>query len=735
MQTLYGEIEHVTYQNRLNGYTVATLITDDGPVTVVGTLLSVSPGDSIEVEGEMTVHPTYGDQFKVQTFNRVAPKGKAAILNYLSSGAIKGVGPATARLIVERFGEDSLEIIASSPLRLAEIRGISSEKAVKIGDEYAKQFSVRDILFRFSKYGISPEESLKIYRALGENAVEIFERNPYVLCDEEIGFPFVKADQIAGLVQGARQSDYRIAAGIIYILKHNLQNGHTCLPKDKLFAAAQELLEQSGDTLDRIAANLTASLRLYQKQIGGKDFLFLPDYYTAEEYIAANITARLRLPQSSLVAARQETEIIEMRLGIKYEDLQKRAIEQVLTSSFSVLTGGPGTGKTTTLNAVINILDSKGLNVCLCAPTGRAAKRMSEVTGYPAKTIHRLLEVGWDQNDRPCFTKNERNQLDAQVLVVDEVSMVDVKLFEALLRATPITCKILLVGDSDQLPSVGAGNVLQDIISFGEIPVVTLKKIFRQAGESLIIRNAHAILNGDNPENGQDGSDFYMLTEKTARATADLVCDLVFSRLSKAYGFNRLTDIQILCPSRKGEMGCNNLNRILQDLLNPPSRSKRQISYMGVTFREGDKVMQIKNNYDICFTADNGEEGSGVFNGDSGIIEKIDRKNGMFYVRYDDRIATYYNEHISEIELGYAVTVHKSQGSEYDCVIIPLFDTPRPLLYRNLLYTAVTRAKKLLIVAGNTKQISVMVQNNKKTLRYTALAAFLNEYEKKQQQS
>lgn len=735
MQELSGQVEYVTYQNRLNGYTVATLNTDDGPVTVVGTLLSIAPGDNLELQGEMTVHPTYGEQFKVFSYQRIAPKGKAAILNYLSSGAIKGVGPATARLIVERFGEDSLEIIANSPLNLAQIRGISSEKAVKIGMEYAAQYNARDIMFRFSKYGVSPEDSLKIYRELGENAVEIFEQNPYVLCDEEIGFPFAKADQIAGFIPGAHQSDYRIAAGIIYILEHNLQNGHTCLPKDKLFAAARNMLETDTDALERITGGLVSSLRLLEKQINGKPFLFLPKYYTAEEYVAANILARLRVPQSSIAAARQETELIEKRLGIKYEDLQKKAIQQVLVSGFSVLTGGPGTGKTTTLNAVINILSSKGLNVCLCAPTGRAAKRMSEVTGYPAKTVHRLLEVGFDQNDRPCFVKNERNQLDAQVLVVDEVSMVDVRLFEALLRATPMTCKILLVGDADQLPCVGAGNVLHDIIGYDKIPVVTLKKIFRQAGESLIVRNAHAILNGDDPENGKDGSDFYMLTEKTPRQTADLVCDLVFSRLPCAYGFDRLKDIQILCPSRKGELGCNNLNIILQDLLNPPSKQKRQVSYMGVTFREGDKVMQIKNNYDICYTADDRRQGSGIFNGDSGIIEKIDPKNGMFYVRFDDRLATYYNEHLKEIELGYAVTVHKSQGSEYDCVIVPLYDTPAPLLYRNLLYTAVTRAKKLLVIAGKTSKVHDMVQNNKKTLRYTALKTFLNEYEANRQQS
>ncbi|MBQ0110784.1 MAG: ATP-dependent RecD-like DNA helicase [Oscillospiraceae bacterium] len=729
MENLKGVVEYITYQNRLNGYTVATVITDDGPVTVVGTLLSVAVGDTLELTGEMTEHSTYGTQFKVSDCKRVAPQGKAAILNYLSSGAIKGVGPATARLMVERFGEDTLEIIANSPLRLAEIRGISSEKAVKIGDEYAKQFSVRDIMFRFSKYGLSPQDAMTVYRALGDNAVEIFEKNPYVLCDEEIGFSFVKADQIAGLIQGARESDHRIGSGIIYILKHNLQNGHTCLPQDKLFAAAADLLETDGETLLKITDTLVASLRLRGKEIDGRRFLFLPDYYTAEEYCAANISARLAVPQSSIVAAKQEIEFVEKRLGIKYEELQQRAIEQVLTSGFLVLTGGPGTGKTTTLNAIINILNDKKLNVCLCAPTGRAAKRMSEVTGFAAKTIHRLLEVEWDKNDRPYFSKNERNKLDAQVLVVDEVSMVDIKLFEALLRATPINCKILLVGDADQLPSVGAGNLLQDIINFGKVPYITLKKIFRQAGQSLIVRNAHAILKGEEPQNGQSGSDFFMLTEHTAKDTADLVCDLVFSRLPGAYGFDRMKDIQILCPSRKGEMGCNNLNRILQDLLNPPAKTKKQMVYMGVTYREGDKVMQIKNNYDICYTADSGEEGSGVFNGDSGILEKIDHKNGMFFVRYDDRVATYYFENIKELELSYAVTVHKSQGSEYECVIIPLYDTPMPLLYRNLLYTAVTRAKKLLIVAGKTRQLYTMIQNDKKTLRYTALKAFLSENE------
>lgn len=727
IQKLSGTVEHITFSNSSNGYTVALLKTPDDEITIVGIMPFVSVGDFLEVTGKFDSHPTYGPQFKVQSFEKSAPTGTASILNYLSSGAIRGVGPATARSIVERFGDKALEIIETDPLRLSEIRGISEDKAQKISDDYIKQFGIRDVMMFLSPFKISPERSLKVYKCLGSNACEIIRRNPYVLCCEDIDFPFEKAEEISLAFQIPKNNEDRIGAGIEYVLKHNLQNGHTCLPKNKLVSTAARLLECDGDEVANVLELMLNSMLLRRMNTENNEYIFLPKYCSAEDYIAARLAVLLKYAPPSEFMADIEIDFIEKSDKIVYEELQRNAIKTVLTNGITVITGGPGTGKTTTLNAIIKIMDSKGLKISLAAPTGRAAKRMSELTGCEAKTLHRLLEVEWDESDKQTFARNEKNPLTCDVLIVDEMSMVDVLLFESLLRAVRLGCRLVLVGDADQLPSVGAGNILADILEDGNVPSVRLNKVFRQAKESLIVTNAHKIIKGEMPDISSKTSDFFMLKGYDAVYSSSLVTELCCKRLPAAYGFNPLSDIQVLCPSKMLEMGSISLNNALQDKLNPVKNDTKRVVFKGFELREGDKVMQIKNNYDITWVSDSGESGMGVFNGDIGILKSIDRKNGTLLVRFDDKVATYFSDNIGELELAYAMTIHKSQGSEFDCVILPLLDTPSKLLYRNLLYTAVTRAKKLLIIVGSEKNLSAMVNNNKKNLRYTSLKRRLEE--------
>lgn len=724
---LSGSVEHITYTNNTNGYTVANLKTEDDLVTVVGIMPFLSVGDLIEVRGKFDSHPTYGLQFKVNSFEKAAPSDTASILRYLSSGAIRGVGPSTARSIVERFGDKALEIIETEPERLSEIRGISLDKALKIADEYNKQFGVRDVMLFLSPFRVSPEGALKVFNALGSNATEIIRGNPYVLCTAEIGFSFEKAEEISSYFAIPKDSDCRIAAGIEFVLKHNLSNGHTCLPKDKLIKTAARLLECEPSEIGAICDEMLGALQLRLLIDGDTEFVFLPQYFLAEDFAAARLSVMLRYAPPAELMADLEIDIIEQQEHIKYEEMQRVAIKNAISKGIMVLTGGPGTGKTTTLNAIIKILKSKKLSIALAAPTGRAAKRMSELTGCEAKTIHRLLEVEWNDSDRQIFARNEKNPLPYDVVIIDEMSMVDILLFESLLRAIRLGTRIIMVGDSDQLPSVGVGNVLADIIASGKVPTVALSKVFRQAMESLIVANAHRIISGEIPQLDSKTSDFFMLQNLNCRSAAELVVDLCTKRLPHAYGYKPLTDIQVLCPSKMMDMGSVSLNNMLQYRLNAKTGDYEKINFKGFELREGDKVMQTKNNYDIMWTSDDGESGSGVFNGDIGILEKIDRKNSCLKVRFDDKVAVYYSDNIGELELAYAMTIHKSQGSEFDCVILPILDTPSKLLYRNLLYTAVTRAKKLLVVVGSREVLLSMVENNRKSLRYTSLKKRLND--------
>ena len=727
LKEIKGTVERITYRNESNAYTVAEVRTEEKNLTVVGVMPFLTEGDEAVFYGEYTVHPSYGEQFKTEHFERKTPQNSAAILRYLSSGTIRGIGPATAQKIVKKFGAETLDIIQNKPEDLATIKGITLSKAKQISEEYAKQYGVRDIMMMLSKYGATPDKCLAIYRRFGDKSTEIIKSNPYALCEVGIDFRFETAEDIAEEFSFDKNSELRVSAGVEYVLRKNLANGHTCLPREKLCEVAVNLLECKRDTVEDSCDRLAECFRIKSKTVNGTEYLSIPEYFSAEEHIAARLVSVKRYIDRAVTVDALEIESVERKLGIEFEDLQKQAIFEAFSSGILILTGGPGTGKTTTLNAIISLFENRNLELELAAPTGRAAKRMTELTGREAKTIHRLLEVEWAEGDTKQFSRNEKNPLNCDVIIVDEASMIDALLFDSLLKALRLSCRIILVGDSDQLPAIGAGNVLNDILSSEIFPSIRLKKVFRQAGKSKIVTNAHAIINGESADFSAKDSDCFFLKRQDRFAVSNTVVELVSERLPNAYGFDPIRDIQVLCPSRVTETGTVNLNNILQSMLNPNSSGKQQLSFKGIYLREGDKVMQIKNNYDLQYRRDNGEYGTGVFNGDVGFITDIDKRGGVLKVRFDDRVVTYFSEDLGQLELAYAVTVHKSQGSEYTCVVLPLFDVPQKLKYRNLLYTAVTRAKKLLVAVGNDNVWADMVANDRKTLRYTMLKQFLKE--------
>ncbi len=729
-ESLSGIVSKITYKNEHNGYTVLSLDTGDDIVTAVGNMPFVNEGDYINCSGNFVFHSNYGEQFKVEYFEKVVKSDTASLLRYLSSGSIKGIGPATARKIVEKFGDNTLDVIENSPQELCKIRGISLQKALLISEEYKKQFGLRDIVMAFSPFGVTPDRALKIFKRLGSNAQKIIKENPYVLCDDGIEFPFEQVEDIAAAYNIDMLCSERLTAGILYVLKKNSANAHTCLPFDKLCTVAASLLGCQTAVAEQMCEELGKSFKVVFEDIGGKCFVFLPEYYNAERYIAARVCSDLSLHPFSITVDELEIDRVENMLSIRFEALQRKAVSEAAENTMFILTGGPGTGKTTTLNAMINVFSYRNLNIILAAPTGRAAQRITELTGMEAKTIHRLLEVERSEDEKHVFMRNERNPLDCDVLIIDEMSMVDTLLFEGVLRALRPGCRIIMVGDVDQLPSVGAGNVFGDLLSSGIVPSVRLNTIFRQAEQSRIITNAHAIINGGKIDisNSRD-SDFFFLGKSSAAECLSSLVELVTQRLPQAYGFSPEEDIQVLCPSRKTENGSLNLNFVLQDALNPSSSKSDELYFKGGFVRVGDKVMQIKNNYDIVWEKDGGDTGTGIFNGDIGTVCAVDRRSDSLTVIFDDKRVMYTREELSQLELAYAITVHKSQGSEFECVVMPVFDVPSQLRYRNLLYTAITRAKKMLILVGDKGVFRQMTENVRHTLRYTGMCHFIEKNE------
>lgn len=725
LEVLEGIAEELVFRREDTGFTVLDISTEDGElITVVGVLPEISAGEELRLSGHWDTHSTFGRQFRAEFCERRMPGTVAQMLKYLASGSVKGIGPATAVKIVEAFGEDTFDVLGNYPERLATVKGITKKKAEAICEQFKEQYAVRETMMSLETLGLSPSESIAAYRCFGDNVVQMVMKNPYILCLSEVGMRFERVDALADTLHDKPDPDFRIRAGILHVVNHNLNNGHTCLPREKLLRPAADLLDTNQDTIDIAIDDLTEERLLRVVPIDGKEFVFLPYLFDAEYDSAQRVKMMVRFPPAGRPTLEKDIEDVERSTGVTYEAKQREAIVTAIEKGVLILTGGPGTGKTTTVNGILRLLEKDGLNVVLTAPTGRAAQRMSEITGRHAKTIHRLLEAERTGNERMNFARNARNPIEADAVIVDELSMVDAVLFSALLDALPLNARLIMVGDSDQLPPVGAGNVLHDLIDSGLLPVVQLNEVFRQAMESLIVTNAHRVVGGEMPVLTAKDNDFFHMERTDAVRTVHDIVGLYKTRLPKAYGYDAVRDIQVLCPSRKGDAGTVNLNRVLQEAVNPPSKEKQEMKLQTRVFREGDKVMQVKNDYNIQWTK-NGKEGLGIFNGDVGILTRVDRRKGICEVDFDGRKAVYPALSLKELELAYAVTVHKSQGSEFEAVIMPVVDVPPMLCYRNLFYTAVTRARSKMITIGKASTIGTMVENDRKIRRYSALQYFL----------
>lgn len=725
--SIEGTVSEVVYMSPETGFAVIEVETDEELLPVVGELYGVSEGEELRLTGSYSNHPKFGRQFKAMAYERRMPATAAAVRKFLSSGAVKGIGAVLASRIVDTFGDDTMTILEETPGRLTEVKGISPKKADAIIKELGQMFGMRSAMNFLSSYGLTPAEGVRAWKKWGPITVDVVKDNPYLLCDEEIGVEFKRADEIALSVGIEEDSGKRLFGAASHVLRHNLKNGHTCLARQTVVQLVMRLTGVEEAAIEADIDQRIEEEELFSVQ-KNREFLFLPSMYNAERYIAMRLSMML---QNRFFVSRNIDEMIdrtEAEKGIHYESLQREAIREALQKSMLILTGGPGTGKTTTLNAIIDLLEDEGLSIAIAAPTGRAAKRVSEVTGRDAKTIHRLLEVDFGSSEVTTFVHNEQHPLKADAVVIDEMSMVDTTLFESLLRGCRMGCKLILVGDSDQLPSVGPGNVLRDLIDSGCIPTVELKQVFRQAAESRIVTNAHRIVAGEYPDLKTKDNDFFFLRRQSAAAVLSTVTELVAKRLPASYGYSPLEDIQVLTPQRKGDLGVGALNESLQAALNPPQKGKREYKSTFATFREGDKVLQTRNNYDIEWEKPGtGEKGMGIYNGDIGIIQRIDLVGGTMEIDFDGRRCEYTLEMAPELDLAYAVTVHKSQGSEYSAVVLPIFGGYDKLYFRNLLYTAVTRARKLLIIVGSESRVYQMVDNNRKMLRYTGLKWFLRQ--------
>lgn len=723
---LDGVIEDIIYSNGENGYTVCTINCGGEPITLVGIMPYVGEGETIRVQGEWQVHSTFGRQFRVDYFEKKLPTTSAAILRYLASGAIKGIGPVTAERVVERFGEDTLDVIENNPRWLCDIRGISPKRADDIHKNYVEQFGMRTVMMYCNEF-FGPALSVKIFKAYGSAAIDIIKKTPYRLCDDITGIGFEKADRVAMSLGFSPDCPERADAGVVHTLNVAAMNGGHCyLPVDELIDAASRVLGVHPSVASAAAERLVMNERIKKFSVGENDAYALDELYSAEVYIAAKLhsLSEFKFPYV-LEGLDEQITVLEERHNIKYAPEQREAIEYALTSGVTVITGGPGTGKTTVIKAILDICEILKFSCVLAAPTGRAAKRMFESSGKEAKTIHRMLEASISDNGHHHFSRDEENPITQKVIILDEMSMVDTNLMCALLKAVKTGSYLILIGDPDQLPPVGPGNCLNDIINSDKFNVVRLNKIFRQAEQSLIVMNAHAINNGEMPKLNSRDNDFFFVEKNNTDEVMGLILSFVSERLPKRYDADPLEDIQVISCTRKGSLGTKELNAVFQNTLNPPSNKKAEKKYGSVVFREGDKVMQIKNDYDLSWKSTDGKTGMGVFNGDIGIITDIDARDETVTIDFEGRVTEYDFSQLDELEHAYAVTAHKSQGSEYKIVVIPAFDAPFPLMTRNLLYTAVTRAKNMVVIVGSSRSLGVMVGNNRIPVRHTALKHLL----------
>lgn len=726
VESLAGYVEHIIYRNADNGYTVLNLVSGEDEITCVGIFSAIAEGENIEAQGEYTEHPTYGQQFKVTSFEEKAPEDEEAIERYLGSGAIKGIGLAMAARIVRRFKEDTFRIIEEEPERLAEIKGISNRKAMEIASQVNEKRDLRQAMIFLQQYGITMNLAVKVYQAYGQDVYGIIRENPYRLADDIGGVGFRTADEIAARVGIRMDSDFRVRSGILYTLLQASGEGHTYLPETELTPRASKLLNVTAEQVEKQYMDLAIERKIILKQMEDQTQIYAASFY----YMEANTATMLKRLNVSYDVSDAEIEQrirgIEKKSGMTLDEHQVTAVKEAVRNGLLVITGGPGTGKTTTINTIIRYFELEGLEIFLAAPTGRAAKRMSETTGFEARTVHRMLELNGGAEGSGGFERDESNPLEADVIIVDEMSMVDISLMYSLLKAISVGTRLILVGDVNQLPSVGPGSVLRDIIQSHACNVVMLTKIFRQASTSDIIVNAHKINRGEKVSLDNKSMDFFFLKRYEADKIINVTLQLIKQKLPKFVGASEY-DIQVLTPMRKGLLGVERLNTILQMYLNPPSDRKKEKEHGAIVFREGDKVMQIKNNYQLEWEIRSKyglciDKGTGVFNGDTGIIEEINDFAETITVNFDEgRMVEYSYKLLDELELAYAVTIHKSQGSEYPAVVIPLLSGPRMLMNRNLLYTAVTRAKKCVTIVGDDTTFEQMIENNSQQRRYSGL--------------
>lgn len=732
MEKIVGYVDHIVYRNAENGYTVLNLVSKEEEITCVGIFSSIAEGENIEATGDYIEHVTYGRQFKVESFEERAPEDAEAIERYLGSGAIRGIGLALAARIVRRFKDDTFRIIEEEPERLAEIKGISERKAMEIATQVNEKRDLRQAMIFLQQYGITMNLAVKIYNKYGQDVYGILKENPYRLADDIEGVGFRTADEIAVRVGIRSDSDFRIRSGILYVLLNASNEGHTYLPQEELTKRAAELLEVSAEFIEKHYMDLAIERRIVLKQQEEQTQIYAGSFY----YMEANVATMLR--QLDITYDVSDTEIeyrvrkIQKQTGMELDEHQLTAVKEAVRNGLLIITGGPGTGKTTTINTIIRYFEMEGMDIYLAAPTGRAAKRMSETTGYEARTIHRMLELNGGMDGNAGFERNETNPLETDVIIVDEMSMVDITLMNALLKAVPAGTRLILVGDVNQLPSVGPGCVLKDIIDSEACNVVKLTKIFRQASTSDIIVNAHKINRGEDVTLDNKSMDFFFLKRYDADTIINVTLQLIKQKLPKFVDASEY-DIQVLTPMRKGLLGVERLNGILQRYLNPPEQGKREKEHGEMLFREGDKVMQTKNNYQLEWEIRSRfglciDKGMGIFNGDTGIIREINEFAETMTVEFDEgRMVDYSFKNLDELELAYAITIHKSQGSEYPAVVIPLLSGPSMLMNRNLLYTAVTRARKCVTLVGNDVTFNEMIGNTSQQKRYSGLCNRLRE--------